>query len=108
MLPARIFIKGVFYFSTISLLGSSLSARAQTNFSIYSDQLANGFQNWSWGANNFSSPAPVHSGTNAVRLNGVAWQAIAFWHPNFKPAPYTNLTFWAHGGVVGGQVVQVY
>ncbi len=81
---------------------------AQTNFSIYSDELDNGFQNWSWGANNFSSPSPVHSGTNAVSLSGVAWQALSFWHQNFNPAPFTNLTFWANGGTGGGQIVQVY
>jgi len=108
MLPARIFIKGVFYCSTIALLGSSLSARAQTNFSIYSDQLNNGFQNWSWGANNFSSTSPVHSGTNAISFNGATWNAISFWHQDFNPAPYTNLTFWANGGSTGGQILQVY
>ena len=90
------------------LLAGSKPGEAQTNFSIYSDQLDNGFQNWSWGANNFSSPAPVHSGTYAVSLNGVAWQAVSFWHSDFNPAPYTNLTFWVNGGVAGGQVVQVY
>jgi hypothetical protein len=38
-------------------------ARAQSNFSIYSDQLNNGFQNWGYnsGACNFSNTSPVHS-----------------------------------------------
>jgi len=89
-------------FSVISI------ACGQTNLSIYSDQLDNSFQNWSWGTNNFSSPSPVHSGTNAINFNGVAWQAISFWHSDFNPAPFTNLTFWANGGTNGGQVVQVY
>jgi len=91
-----------------ALIAGLNHAKAQTDLSIYSDQLDNGFQNWSWGANNFSSPAPVHSGTNAISFSGVAWQAISFWHQDFNPAPFTNLTFWADGGAAGGQVLQAY
>lgn len=87
---------------------SVVGLHAQTNFSIYSDQLNNGFQNWSWGANNFSSTSPVHSGTYAISFGGTNWQGISFWHPDFNPAPYTNLTFWANGGATGGQVVRVF
>jgi hypothetical protein len=83
-------------------------ATAQTNFSIYSDQLNNSYQNWSWGSNNFSSASPVHSGTNSISFNGAAWEAISVWHADFNPAPYTNLSFWVNGGAVGGQVVQIY
>ena len=92
----------------LALLGFGLSAQAQTNLSIYSDELDNGFQNWSWGANNFSSTAPVHSGTNAILFSGAVWDALSIWHEDFNPAPYTNLNFWADGGPVGGQVVQIY
>jgi alpha-N-arabinofuranosidase len=82
-------------------------AQSQSNFSIYSDQLNNGFQNWSWGAYDFRSTSPVHSGTYAISLSG-AWNGISFWHQDFNPMPYTNLTFWANGGAAGGQIVQVY
>ena len=84
------------------------TVHAQTNFSIYSDQLNNGFQNWSWGANNFASGTPVYSGTNAIQFSGATWQALSFWHATFNPAPYTNLTFWINGGATGGQIVQLY
>ena len=83
-------------------------ARAQTNFSVYSDQLNNGFQNWSWGSNNFSCTSPVHSGSNSISFTGTNWQAISFWHADFNPTLYTNLNFWANGGALGGQVVQIY
>ncbi len=81
---------------------------AQTNFSIYSDQLNNGFQNWSWGANNFANTSPVHAGAASISYSGAAWQAISFWHSDFNPAPYTNLNFWINGGASGGQVVRIY
>jgi hypothetical protein len=86
----------------------NLGAHAQTNLSIYSDELDSGFQNWSWGSNNFSSTSPVYSGAYAISFNAPVWDAISFWHQDFNPAPYTNLTFWADGGPAGGQVVQIY
>lgn len=93
----------------VSMLAAGcLPASAQTNLTIYSDQMANGFQNWSWGKVNIASPNPVHAGSSAISLNDVAWNAISFWHADFNPAPFTNLTFWANGGANGGQVVQIY
>jgi len=92
---------------SIGHLLSRGEAEAQTNFSIYSDQVNNGFQNWSWGTYNFNTPSPVHSGTNSISLSG-AWNGISFWHQDFNPAPYTNLTFWINGGTNGGQIINLY
>jgi len=86
----------------------SLKAVAQTNYSIYSDELDNGFQNWSWGSFNFANGSPVHSGTNSIALTSVAWDAISFEHADFNPAPYTNLNFWINSGGQGGQVINLY
>ncbi len=83
------------------------NAGAQTNFSIFSDELDNAYQDWSWGTHSLANPSPVHSGTDSVSFSGDVWQAISFWHQDFNPAPFTNLTFWANGGS-GGQVLQVY
>jgi len=68
-----------------AMLAGLKNAAAQTNFSIYADQLAGGFQDWSWGTHSLTSTDFVHSGTNAVSFNGVAWQAISFWHQDFNP-----------------------
>ena len=84
------------------------AACAQTNLPLYSDDLAGGFQDWSWGPHSLSCASPVHSGTYAISFDGAAWQAISFWHSDFNPGPYTNLSFWANGGDTGGQIVQVY
>jgi alpha-N-arabinofuranosidase len=89
------------------MLTAVSTSSAQTNLSIYADGLANGFQDWSWGARNFSSTSPVHAGSYAISFSGAAWDAISFWHSEFNPAPYTNLTFWAYGGSGGGQILQI-
>jgi alpha-L-arabinofuranosidase len=90
------------------VLSAAAVLRAQTNFSVYSDEVDNGFQNWSWGSENFSSSSPVHSGADAISFSGAAWTAISFYHPDFNPAPYTNLNFWINGGATGGQIIQIY
>src|ERR1035437_4905508 len=107
LLSQRLF-QGLMGYVIALSFSAGINVKAQTNFSLYSDQLNNGFQNWSWGANNFSSTSPVHSGTNAISFNGATWEAISFWHQDFNPAPYTYLTFWANGGSTGGQILQVY
>ncbi|HXT12761.1 MAG TPA: alpha-L-arabinofuranosidase [Candidatus Angelobacter sp.] len=86
------------------------TAPAQTNhFSIYSDQLENGFQNWSWGAsNNFANTSPVHSGADSIQFASGTWDAISLWHSDFSPGAYTNFNFWVNGGATGGQRVQIY
>jgi alpha-N-arabinofuranosidase len=91
------------------ILLATTTLRAQTNLSIYSDEVDNGFQNWSWGTNNnFANPSPVHSGADSIAFASETWAAISFWHSDFNPGVYSNLNFWANGGVTGGQIVQIY
>jgi len=94
----------------VALLALSRPGTAQTNFSIYSDQLDNGFENWSWnsGDNNFANPSPVHSGTSSIAFTGAAREAISLEHSDFNPAPFTNLNFWINSGGKGGQIIQIY
>ena len=83
-------------------------ARAQAPLPVYTDNLVNGFQDWSWGSRDLGNTAPVHSGTDSISASLAAWQALSFWHQDFNAAVYTNLTFWANGGTNGGQRLQVY
>lgn len=108
VLSARPFLSGLVWGVLLASLGPCLSARSQTNLSVYSDQLNNGFQDWSWGTRNFSCTSPVHSGTHSITFSGSAWQAISLFHPEFNPRPYTNLDFWANGGTDGGQILRIY
>jgi len=86
---------------------TAISSQGQTNFSVYFDQLNNGFENWTHGSIDFSSTSAVHSGSSAINFKGAVWDTISIAHAGFNPAPYTNLTFWLNGGPDGGQVVRV-
>jgi hypothetical protein len=105
----RVISGKVGFFLLLCVYGGN-AACAQTNFSIYSDELDNGFQNWSWngGDNNFANASPVHSGSDSIAFTGGAWEAISVWHSDFNPAPYTNLNFWVNSGGTGGQIIQIY
>jgi hypothetical protein len=94
---------------------SDLRAQAQTNLSLYTDHLVNGFQDWSWAAHNLANPAPVHSGSNSISVSDVAWTAVSFYNAGFNSyqggmdvSGFTNFSFWANGGARGGQVLQLY
>jgi alpha-L-arabinofuranosidase len=81
----------------------------QDNLAIYTDNLVNGFQNWSWATVNLSNASPVHSGTYSISVtDGGDYQALSFEHPDFNTTLYTNLVFWINGGSVGGQKVEVW
>ena len=80
---------------------------AQTNLSIYTDNLVNGFQNWSWATINLQNSSPVHSGDYSISVNDSGNQALAFMRPEFNSSPYISLSFWVNGGSTGGQLLQV-
>src|SRR4029077_17907580 len=83
------------------------SAPAQSNQSIYTDSLQNGWENWSWATNNFANTSPVHSGSDSISVTCSTYQAVYFHNPPFAPTLYTNLVFWINGGPTGGQPLQV-
>jgi alpha-L-arabinofuranosidase len=86
----------------------SSSGAAQSNLPIYTDNLVNGFQNWSWATVNLEilNPPP-HSGTYCISVSDAGYQALAFGSDDFNTGPYTSLSFWINGGT-GGQNVQVW
>jgi len=90
------------------LMASVLGVSAQSSLSVYSDGLDNGFQDWSWATHNLNNSSPVHSGTLSISASAAYWQAISFHHSEFDSAPYSSFTFWAHGGALGGQRLQIY
>ena len=70
--------------------------------------MENGFQDWSWAERNLANPTPVHSGTASMSVTADPWEAASFYHSDYSLAGYTNFSFWAHGGSVGGQNLRVY
>ncbi|MGH7952428.1 MAG: alpha-L-arabinofuranosidase [Limisphaerales bacterium] len=89
------------------LLSAARTIKAQANLPIYTDNLVNGFQNWSWATVNLENTSPVHSGGNSISVTDVAnYQALYLEHSDFDTAPYESLDFWINGGASGGQTVQ--
>jgi alpha-L-arabinofuranosidase len=81
---------------------------AQANLPIYTDNLVNGFQNWSWATVNFANFSPVHSGSYSIAVTDGGYQGLSFQRSDFSTAPYSSISFWANGGTSGGQLAQVY
>lgn len=91
-----------------SILFIAAVTLAQADQSVYSDQLNNSWQNWSWASVNFSNTSTVHSGARSVSVTPTGGgQAIYLHHDAQSVAGYQSLTFWIHGGPSGGQQLQV-
>ncbi len=82
--------------------------RAQSPLYIYTDNLVNGFQDWSWATRNLENTSPAHSGSDSISVSASTYQGISFHQSDFDTSLYTNLTFWANGGSSGGQGLAVY
>src|SRR5580658_6264237 len=78
---------------------------AQAPLPIYTDNLVNDFQNWSWAKVNFANTSPVYSGSNSISVSTSNYSALWLYAPNFNTTLYTNLSFWINGGSAGGQKV---
>jgi alpha-N-arabinofuranosidase len=83
------------------------TAWAQSDQSVYTDDLVNGWQNWSWPTVNLSNSSPVQSGTASIAVSAGPWQALYLAHGDFDSSIYGNLVFWINGGSSGGQLLQV-
>jgi hypothetical protein len=91
---------------------AAYGALAQTDQAIYTDSLQNSWVSYGWAsAINYANTSPVQSGADSisVKINSTPsnWDAIYIHHDAFDSSPYTNLTFWAHGGSAGGQQLQL-
>jgi alpha-L-arabinofuranosidase len=91
----------------ICCLALPISARAQTDQSVYTDALVNGWQNWSWATVNLSASTPVQAGTDSISVNAGPYQALYLHQTAFDSSPYAALVFWIDGGASGGQLLQV-
>ncbi|MBS1725702.1 MAG: hypothetical protein JST51_03210 [Armatimonadetes bacterium] len=96
-------VKGLVTFVFLALV--SLATADQ---SIYSEQLNNSWQNWSWANVNFSNATPVHGGTKSISVTATGPNQALYLHHNAQwTTGYQSLTFWIHGGTSGGQLLQV-
>jgi hypothetical protein len=93
------------------LMTAVQSGMAQANLPLYTDNLVNEFQDWSWNSTrNFANTLPFHSGTHSISLTITsAYGALSLqYSAGFSTAPYASVSFWVNGGSTGGQRLQVY
>jgi hypothetical protein len=88
----------------------ALAVGAASDVAVYSDSLAAGWANWSWGATvNLAATAPVHAGSTSIAVTYTsAWGGL-YLHvsPNLDATAYTAVRFFIHGGSAGGQKLRV-
>jgi hypothetical protein len=79
---------------------------AAADAAVYSDNLAAGWDNWSWNTTlDFSNTAPVQEGTRSLSVKYDAGWAGLYLHTytGFDTGLYDRLSFWVHGGSAGNQ-----
>jgi hypothetical protein len=97
-----------FLLSVLVLVCSFSVSRGQADLPLYTDYLVNNFQDWGWGTRTPVN-SPAFSGTNSLSLSGTAWNvAFGMHHSSFNTSPYAALSFRAHGGSTGGQILHVF
>ena len=95
------------------LVGVNLSASAGVSAAsgavdIYTDALAQGWDNWSWTTVDLQSTAQVHSGSYSIAVTYGAWSGLQLHYPEISTVGATYLRFFIHGGATGGQQLNVY
>jgi alpha-L-arabinofuranosidase len=101
---------------SVMLFAAGFRVEGQASLPVYTDNLVNGFQDWSWLPDNLANTSPVHSGTYSISATASdTWEALSFYQPifnsyqgGFNNTPYSAFVFWANGGSTGGQLLQVY
>lgn len=97
-------------FASTPLAACAASAVTVGPQMIYDDAMRNGWQSGGWrSTSDLANTSPVHTQSRSIAVNTLAgWGAFAFGAA--APVNTTgldSLTFWAHGGNAGGQVLQV-
>jgi len=96
-------------------LSNTPGANIVTNpqeLAIYGDSLAAGWSDQGgWGApHDLSNTSTVQSGTSSIAVTPGAWGSLGLSYagPALDTSAYKTLTFWIHGGTVGGQNIGVF
>ena len=90
---------------------AATDAKAQSGFPVYTDNLVNGFQDWSFNSTrNFSNPTPTNSGSHSISVTITSgFGALDLEQPSdFNTTLYSSISFWINGGAVGGQRLQIF
>jgi alpha-N-arabinofuranosidase len=80
---------------------------AQADKIIYADVLASDWFDYSSAQVDYANSSPTHSGSNSISVSAQAQETVVFAHADLGMAFYSDLSFWIHGGAVGGQLLDV-
>ena len=75
---------------------------------VYTDALASGWSNWSWAQVNLVATNIVHSGIHSIAVIMDPWEGLYLHNSGARTLGITNLRFFVHGGVSGGQMLNVF
>ena len=111
----RKLLMGAIAMICIALLGIGIFRPAQslmlapTDIAVYADNLASGWDNWSWDTNlDFSNTSPVHNGSYSLAVTYTQAWAGLYLHANaLDLSTCDTLRFWLHGGSAGNQNISV-
>jgi alpha-L-arabinofuranosidase len=83
---------------------------AQTNMTIYTDLLVNGWSDGSYGCtHSYTNTSVIHSGTDSISVTITnAYGGLGLSHSSLTDTGFASVSFWLNGGVVGGQQLQMY
>lgn len=95
--------------ATCTALSCAPAAFAQTpaGQTVYDDNLASGWLNWSWCGVDFHSKDYVHTGATSIKVTLGAWQGFYLDHDAFSALTLDSLTFWINGGATQGRNITV-
>ncbi len=92
-------------------LASAQVVLAQANLPIYTNNLVNAFQDWSFSTTrNFTNSTTVYPGENhsiSIQYTSSGGALSLQFPPGFNMSPYSSLSFLINGGATGGQHVKV-
>jgi endoglucanase len=79
------------------------------DLTLYDNNLAPGWQSWSWATVDFASAQAAHSAPNSISVDAGAWGSLylAYQGAPLDTSGYKSLKFWANGGPTGGQRVTI-
>ncbi|MCS6774135.1 MAG: hypothetical protein NZ693_08495, partial [Thermoflexales bacterium] len=96
--------------SALTLVAPIQPSLSSTNYVVYSDALASGWQDWSWGGTyDLAHTGTVQSGSAAISAtitSGYGGLSLRV-DPGLPGSSYSAVQFWVHGGSSGTRQLQL-
>lgn len=104
----KLFLNFVLVLFISVYLFSPKIAQAVFDKTIYADELAAGWDNWSWAETNLTNNSPVYSGIHSIAVDFGAWEGLYLHNPGIDTLGTSDLRFFIHGGSSGGQTINLF